>query len=107
LERHVADTLGGLERAAAGEDTESDERDALLRAEQVVAPVDGRREGLLPCGRVSRAGREQVGLALEPLQDLSRREQLRAGRGKLDRERQPVEPGADARDFRCAGRVEL
>ena len=83
------------------------ERLALVRAEEVVAPADRRRERLLARRRVARAGREQVRLALEPVEDLRWREQLRARRGELDRERQAVEPGADASDLGCAAVVEL
>ncbi len=107
LERHVAYALGGFQRAAADEDAEACKRLALVRPQQVVAPVDRGGERLLACRRVARAGRQQVRLAFEPLENLSRREQLRSRRGELDRERQPVEPPADAGDLRGAGRVEL
>ena len=107
LECHVADALGSLQRAAADEDAQPHERLALLRAEQVEAPVDRGGERLLARGRVARAARQHVRLALEPLQDLARREQLRARRGQLDCERQSVELPADASNLGCAGRVEL
>ena len=107
LERHVAYALGSFQRAAADEDAEACKRLALVRPQQVVAPVDRGGERLLACRRVARAGLQQVRLAFEPLQNLSRREQLRSRRGELDCERQSVEPPADAGDLRCAGRVEL
>ena len=107
LECHVADALGSLQRAAADEDAQPHERLALLRAEQVEAPVDRGGKRLLARGRVARAARQHVRLAFEPLQDLARREQLRARRGQLDCERQSVELPADASNLGCAGRVEL
>ena len=87
LECHVADSLGRLQRAAADEDAQPHERLALGRAEQIEAPADRGGERLLACRRVARAARQEVRLTLEPLQDLSRCEQLRACGGQLDRER--------------------
>ena len=107
LQRHLAYLLCGLEGAAASEDAEARERDALVRAEQVVAPADRRRESALARRRVARTGGEEVRFPFEAREDLGRREQLRARGRELDRERQSVEPAADLRDFRCAGRVEL
>src|SRR5207302_1696790 len=57
--------------------------------------------------RSASSGAEQVRLAREPLEDLSGAEQLRPGSCQLDRERQPVEPGADACDVAGAVLVEL
>jgi hypothetical protein len=96
LQRDVAHALRGLQRAAADEDAEPGEGEALVRPEQVVAPADRRGERALARRRVARPGVEELRLPFQPLEDLRRGEQLRTGRGELDRERQPVEPGADA-----------
>ena len=90
LERHLADVLGGLERAPAGEDAEPGEGDALLGPQQVVAPANRRGERPLACRGVARAGREKVRLAFEPLEKRCGGEQLRPGGGQLDRQRQAV-----------------
>ena len=100
----AADGLGGVERAAAGEDGEAREERLLVRAEQVVAPVDRRAERLLAGGQVARAAGEEVEALLEPREQRLRREQLRARGRELDRERQPVEADADLGD---RGRVRV
>ena len=74
-----------------GEDREALEEIALVVAQQCVAPVDRRRERPVPLGRVLRAGAEQVETRAEAREQVLRREQLRARRRELDRERQPVE----------------
>jgi hypothetical protein len=70
FERHVAHALGGLQRAAAGEDPEAGEGESLVGAEQVVAPLDRGYERLLAGGGVARSGTGQVRLALEALENL-------------------------------------
>src|SRR4051794_41899821 len=65
LERDVTDALGGLQGAAAGEDAEPLEGDALVRAEQVVAPLDRGGQRALACRRAAWAGREHVRRALQ------------------------------------------
>ena len=57
-----ADGLGGLQRAAAGEDAEALEGRARGRVEQVVAPADRRPQRLL-AERARRAGRSSGGPA--------------------------------------------
>ena len=56
FERHVAHALGGLQRAAAGEDPEAGEGESLVGAEQVVAPLDRGYERLLAGGGIARSG---------------------------------------------------
>ena len=100
----AADGLGGVERAAAVEDGEAREERLLVGAEQVVAPVDRRAERLLARGQVAWAAGEEVEALLEPGEQRLRREQLRAGGGELDREREAVEADADLGD---RGRVRV
>ena len=63
--------------------------------EQTVAPVDRRAERLSALGLVAGAAGEQVEALLEPREERLRRQELRAGRRELDRQREPVEPHAD------------
>ncbi len=100
----TADGLGGGERAAAGEDGEAREECLLVRAEQVVAPVDRRAERLLARGHVPWAAGEEVEALLEPGEQRLRREQLGARGRELDRERESVEADADLGD---RGRVRV
>ena len=64
----LADLLGRLERAAAGEDGEAGEEALLLGAEQVVRPVDRGTQGALPLGQVAGAAGEEREPLLEPLE---------------------------------------
>ena len=95
-EIRVADRLRGLERAAAGKDSELCEHRALGVVEQVVAPSDRRRQRPLAGRRVAWAGAEQLRLPLYPLVHLGGRQQPRSRRRQLDRQRQSVEAPADA-----------
>ena len=98
VEVGAADLLGRLERAAAGEDGEARGRALLLLGEQVVAPVDRRPQRLLARVGVA-AALEEVEPLREALEDLPRRERLRARGGELDRERQVVEARAELGDL--------
>ena len=92
-----AHRLGGLVLAAAGEDGERTEEPLLLGLEQVVRPLDGRPERLLPRIRVP-ARLEQVEPLRQPLDELLRREHDGARGGQLERQRQVVQPRAELRD---------
>ena len=86
------DLLGRLERAAAARRPRAARRVAApRRVEQVVATTRSSPAASAARGSASRPAREQV----EPLPSRSRscvgREQRRAGRGELERERQVVE----------------
>ena len=70
VEVGVADLLGGLQSAAAGEDGEAREEPALGGREQVVRPLDRRPERLL-AGIGVAAPAEQVEALREALQDPS------------------------------------
>ncbi len=97
----------GLDRAqleAAGEDAEPAQEHPLVRLEQVVAPLEGRLERLLPRRRRAAAGAEEPETVVEPLGHRSGAERAEPPGGELDRERQTVEPEADAGDV---GRVLL
>ncbi len=73
------------------------------RVEQVVAPVDRAAQGLLAARDVARAGAEEVEPAREAVEDRGGGEDLDAGGGELDRERQAVEARADLLDQPLVG----
>ena len=98
----AADRLGGREREAAGEDAELRRTASGRGVEQVVAPADRGAQRLLALRRVARAGAQQVQAAREAVEDLGGREDLGAGGGELDRQRQAVELRADLLDARVA-----
>ena len=72
VELGFADLLGGLERAAAGEDGQAGEELLLGLVEQVVAPGDRRPQRLLALRGVARAAGQQRQPVLEPLEQLRR-----------------------------------
>ncbi len=86
--------LGGLERAAAGEDGEPGEEPLLVRVQEVVRPLDRRAQRLLSRLGVAAAS-EQVEPGAEPFEELVAGEHHRSRRGKLERERQVVEALAE------------
>ncbi len=94
----AADRLGRLERPAAREDGEPGEERALVLAQQAVAPLERRAQRPLPAREVLRAADEKVERPVETPAHRLRRQELRARRGQLDRERQPVEPRAHLGD---------
>ena len=90
-----ADLLGRLEGKAAGEHRQAAKQRSLVVGEQLVAPVDRGAQGLKPGqGRARPAGQEAEAIR-EAGCDLLDREHPHPGGGELDRQRQPVELGAD------------
>ena len=85
----------GVDGPAAGEDAEPPERLLLPCREQLVAPGDRAAESALALGHVASAHRQQRQRAVEPLEDLRRREHLHTRGRQLEREREVVEPPAD------------
>ena len=77
--------------------------------EQLVAPLDGRAQRLLPVRRVAGAAGEQVEALREPLDDLLWCQRFHPRRGQLEREREPVEAARDLRHVlvRLEARFEL
>ena len=68
----VADGLGRLERAAAGEDREAPEQRLLGRRQQVVAPVDRAAQRLLALRQVARAAGQQLEPPFDARQQFAR-----------------------------------
>jgi hypothetical protein len=89
------DGFGSWDRAAAVEDREPREEGLLVRAEQVVAPVDGRTECLLARRHVSRPTSQEVKPLLESGEQRLRWEQLDPCGSEFDREWESVEANAD------------
>src|SRR4029079_17031989 len=90
-----ADLCDGRERCSTPEHGQSGQEPALVFREQVVAPVEGLVEGLLP-GRqvVGPAGEEAQSLG-QPVEDVLRAEDTDARGGELDRQRQAVDAPAE------------
>ena len=63
-----------------------------------MAPLQRRRERLLPRRGGAAAGAKQSEAVVQPLGQRGRAESADAAGGELERERQPVEPEADAGD---------
>ncbi len=101
----AADLLGGLERAAAGEDGQPGEDVLLARRQQVMAPGDRRAQRALPLRRRARAPREQRQPLFESLEQDGRRESLHTSSGEFDRERQAIEAPADLGDLAVRDKV--
>jgi hypothetical protein len=92
------DGLRRLDLPAPGEDRQTPEELLLVGIEEVVTQVDGRPQRPMARRRVAAAAREELERVLEPAQHLVPLEQLHAGGGQLDGERQAVEARGDRRD---------
>ena len=93
--RIAGDGRGGLERGPTGENREAGEEPLLVGIEQVIAPGDGVAHRLLARGEIARPALEDVQPAVEPSQQRIWREQTDARGGKLDGQRQAVQPRTD------------
>ena len=104
ISARVADGLRGFQRASPDEDGKPAEETLLRLVQEAVAPVHRGAQRLLPFGKVPRATGEQLQAAFQAGPHRRRGEQLDAGRGELDRQRQAVQTVADLGD---GGRVFL
>ena len=93
-----ADGLDSFELAAADEDRQPSEQASLVFEEEVVAPVHDGTQRLLAGQRGAGAAGEQRVVVVEPLGQRGQGEDSEAGGGKLNGQRQAVEPTADAAD---------
>ena len=101
---HAGDRFGPRKVETASEDGQAAEEPLLSRVEQVVTPGDRvahRPQAVRPVA--GPPGQQRQG-SLQPRQQRRRRQDGDAGRGQLDRQRQPVQPGADCRHRRLVGR---
>src|SRR5262249_50180635 len=85
-------------RETADEDRQLAEQRLLGRCKEVVAPRDGAAEGLQTCWRLAWSPGQYGQAAVESLQECLGRQKLRARRGELNRQWQPVQLSADGRD---------
>ncbi len=92
---YVAHSLRRFERAAANKHGQPPEQPGLALAQQAVAPFDGSAQSPLTGRAVQRAAHQQREAVPQPLQHRVRRERLNAGGGKLYRQRQSIQPGAN------------
>ena len=108
---HVARRAAGLgahrarrlQGEAPDEHRQRAEQAAIGLLEQVVAPLDGPAQGLLPGRQVASAADEQREPAVQAVEEGRRREQLDAGSGELEGQGQPVQPAADGRHVGAVG----
>ena len=107
VERLEADHVaGGLQAEIAHEPTQATEPEPLLLVEQVVAPVDGGLQGLMPVACRPGVVHQQAEPLVEPLHDLGRRHHAQPRHGELDRQRYAVEAPAEIDDVADVRRVD-
>ncbi len=102
VELGVANVLRRVERAAASEDGEAREEASLVLLEEVVRPRDRRAQGCMTFLGIARAAQE-VEPVLEAFEQRFGGKELRAGSGKLECERQTIEPPAELGDDSASG----
>jgi len=90
--------LDGGDVESSRERGEPAEQHLLVRAEQGVAPLQGRCQRLLACRRGVARRSQQTEPGVEPRRDGGRVERAQAPGGELDRQRQPVETETDPGD---------
>ena len=98
------DTLGSLEREAAGEDSQTPQHRLLIGREEGVTPFERSAQRLMAAQHDARAGGQQVESLIEPRAQALHAEQRQSRGGKLDRKRNPVEAPANlgyGRQVRC------
>ena len=88
------DLLGRGQREAAREHCQPAEDHPLVVVQQVVAPVEGRPQGLVPARGRARAADQHREDVVQTLGQLADGQHPHLGRGQLDRQRQAVEPPA-------------
>ena len=87
--------LGRIQRAAPGKHRQVRKQAFLIGIEQVVAPIDGTAQRLLAYGQIPRAASQQLQTGFQPRQHRLGGQDLDAGRGQLDGERQAIETDTD------------
>ena len=86
------DRLGGLQGERPREHRDPAEHPPLVLIEQLVAPLHGGRQRLLPAGRQPVPGRQQREPVIDPVQQLRHPQRLHPRRRQLDRQRHPIQP---------------
>jgi hypothetical protein len=103
----TADRFGCREREPTVENRQAPQEGPLLDAEEIVTPLHGCPQGLLTLRAGLGPVDEQCESVVEAIQDLARRERGDAGRGKLQRQGDPVEPATDPNHLVDVARVQL
>ena len=94
------DGLGGVESEPTAEHCETVQQDALVRLEQVVAPLHRGQQGLLTGQERRTAPAQQTEAVVETAGDAFDRHVAHPRRSQLDGQRDPVELLTDRRDMR-------
>ena len=87
-----------IQQEIPGKYSELPQDPRLRLREQIVAPVERRAQRLLPGQRRSPARRQEFEPVVQQGRDVRRPEHHRARRGKLDRERNAIQPPANGGD---------
>ena len=90
-----AHRFGGVQIEALGEHRQAPQQHLLGAGEQRIGPVDGRPQGLLPRQGGTASPGEQTEALVEAVVQGAKRQRAQPGGGKLDGQRQPVQPSAD------------
>src|SRR3954468_13439592 len=84
--------LDCVQRRAAAERGEPSEQNPFAFVEEVVTPVDQASQRLLPWLRRSRTDRQQRVAVVDPLHEVFDGHRAKPSRGKLDGQRESVQP---------------
>ena len=93
-----ADSFSRFQGEPPYEDRQAAQEGLFWGREQRVGPIDGGAQGLLARQGGAAAAREQAETIAQPLRDLLDGQRAHARRGKLERQRDAVEPMADPGD---------
>src|SRR5207249_11738862 len=100
VEIGITHPFGRIEAEAAGKDARARKEALLTRVQEIEAPIERGAHRLLPLGAVARPATKEVEPLAEAREQGLRRQQLDPCGGKLDRERQAVQPHAELCDRR-------
>ena len=90
--------LGRLKSATPGEHRQAGQHALLVWAQQVIGPVDRGAQRGVTFDRAPLASREHAEPVIQPLRQLRRAQHRDAGRGQLQRQRDPIEAPNDLGD---------
>jgi len=101
---HTSSAAGQM--PSSGEDAQATEQDALVLAEQVVAPVESGMQRLLPPGRRAGATHEQAESIVEAPGDFLHTKEPDPSSRELERQRNPLQAQAHVGHCACIVLVE-
>ena len=88
------DRFGGIEGEVGGKHGKPAQNRRLLAAQQIVTPVNGGHQGLLPGQRGTAPAGEQPETVTQPFDQLLKSDRPQSHRGQLQRQRHAVEVAA-------------